>query len=187
MVANPPDSAASEFVIRHGMSRFYGIDSLTLIVRDTPATMDYQYGQTIYPLFVAWIPRQIWEDKPIVSFGKVFAEEYLGDFFAGTGVSGSPTLLGEAYLNWHVIGMLAVAFLSGVLVRTVYLWLVHENFGAPAIFVYSQIFLYLFTFWEASIAGLVAERLAGFTILLLVVLIAGRGYRSDRTAAGQAS
>ena len=51
--------AASELLVRHGMSRFYGIDSLTIIVRDTPDVMDYQLGQTVYPLFVAWVPRQL--------------------------------------------------------------------------------------------------------------------------------
>ena len=183
----PADDAAVEFVIRHGMSRFYGIDSLAIIIRDTPEAMDFQLGRTIYPLFVAWIPRQIWEDKPIISFGKIFAENYLGASFSGTGISGSPTLLGEAYLNWHVAGMLLVTFLAGAVVRTLYVWLIIENFSPLSVFVYSQIFLYLFTFWEASIAGLLAERLAGLVILLLVVLLVGRTVQVSRPVAGQAS
>jgi len=172
-----------EDLIRHAMSRFYGIDSLAIIIRDTPAVMDYQHGKTVLPLFVTWIPRQIWEDKPTISFGKVFAEEYLGEFFAGTGTSASPTLLGEAYLNWHLVGLLLIAFLSGVIIRLSYVWLIQLNFGAPAVFIYCQFFLYLFLFWEASIAGLLAERIASLMMLVALVLLVGKRSESVRRSA----
>lgn len=167
----------AEFVIRNLMARFYGIDSLTLLIRDTPKVMDYQLGGTIWPLFVSWIPRQFWEDKPIISFGKIFAEEYLGDFFYGTGTSASPTLLGELYLNWHILGILFGALLSGIAIRSVYTYFIRRQFGAPAVFIYSQIFLLLFTFWEASIAGMLAE--IGATLILLFALVFLVGKRRD--------
>lgn len=173
-----------QFFIEHGMSRFYGIDSLTLVVRDTPTVMDFQLGETIFPLFVAWIPRQLWEDKPTISFGKIFAETYMGDFFWGTGTSASPTLLGEAYLNWHIPGMLLVALFAGVIVRSVYLWLIRFNFGAPAVFIYSQFFLYLFMFWEVSIAGFLAERIASLSILMVIVFAFGRRVELDNKKNG---
>lgn len=168
----------SNALIEHGMSRFYGIDSMTLVIRDTPAVMDYQFGETILPLLIAWIPRQVWEEKPTISFGKVFAETYMGEFFAGTGTSASPTLLGEAYLNWHLPGVLLVAFLSGVIIRSTYVWLIKLNFGAPAVFIYSQFFLYLFTFWEASIAGFLAERIASLIMLVAIVFMVGERVKS---------
>lgn len=168
------DKLTLEILVRHAMSRFYGIDSLAIIIRDTPKVMEFQHGDTVLPLFVAWIPRQIWEDKPTISFGKVFAEKYLGEFFAGTDISASPTLLGEAYLNWHLPGLLLVSLLSGVFIRSAYVWLIQRNLGAPAVFVYSQFFLYFFMFWEASIAGLLAERIASLVILLAVVFLIGR-------------
>jgi hypothetical protein len=142
--------------------------------------MDYQLGGTIWPLFVAWIPRQLWEDKPIISFGKIFAEEYLGEFFSGTGTSASPTLLGELYLNWHIPGILVGALLSGIAIRFVYAYFIRRQFGAPAVFVYSQIFLSLFTFWEASIAGLLAGVISTLILLLALVFLVG-GRRSDPT------
>lgn len=170
----------SDALIEHGMSRFYGIDSLTLVIRDTPAVMDYQFGETILPLLVAWIPRQLWEEKPTISFGKLFAETYMGEFFAGTGTSASPTLLGEAYLNFHFPGVLLVTFLSGVIIRSIYVWLIKLNFGAPSVFIYSQFFLYLFMFWEVSIAGFIAERIASLIMLLAIVFVAGRHVESAR-------
>lgn len=179
----PKVDVGPKALIRHAMSRFYGIDSLAIIVRDTPDVMDFQYGKTIVPLFVAWVPRQIWEDKPTVSFGKVFAEKYLGKFFSGTGTSASPTLLGEAYLNWHLPGMLLVAWLSGIAIRLAYTWLIQRNCGGPAIFIYSQFFLYFVLFWEASIAGLLAERVASLIILIAVVFFMGRRSEVDHTPA----
>lgn len=166
-----------ESLARHAMSRFYGIDSLTVIVRDTPEVMEFQHGKTILPLVVAWIPRQIWEEKPTISFGKVFAEKYMGKLFSNTGISASPTTLGEAYLNWHLPGLILIGLFSGMIVRSAYLWLIQRNFGSPAVFIYSQIFLFLFMFWEASIAGMVAERTASFIILMLVVFTVGRRLR----------
>lgn len=165
--------SSAEPLIRHLMARFYGIDSLTILIRDTPHVMDYQLGGTIWPLFIAWIPRQIWEDKPIISFGKIFAEEYLGEFFSGTGTSASPTLLGELYLNWHIPGILLGALISGVIIRLVYTYLIRNQFGAPAVFIYSQIFLFLFSFWEASIAGLLAGVIASLVLLFTLVFLVG--------------
>ncbi|MHB8950010.1 MAG: oligosaccharide repeat unit polymerase [Rhodoferax sp.] len=178
------NKGGARFLIEHGMSRFYGIDSLTLVVRDTPMVMDYQLGETILPLFVAWIPRQLWEDKPTISFGKIFAETYMGDFFSGTGTSASPTLLGEAYLNWHIPGMLLVALFGGVIIRSFYVWLIQLNFGAPAVFIYSQFFLYLFMFWEVSIAGFLAERIASLSILMAIVFALGRCVEIDNKKNG---
>lgn len=167
-----------ELLVRHGMSRFYGIDSLAIIIRDTPSVMDYQYGDTISPLFVAWIPRQLWEGKPTISFGKEFAERYMPEFFEGTGTSASPTLLGEAYLNWHLPGALFAAFVSGIVISFIYSWLVVKSYGAPAIFIYSQIFIYCFSFWEASIAGLIVERVISLLMFLVIISLVGQRYQS---------
>jgi len=153
------------------MSRFYGIDSLTYIIRDTPDIMNYQYGGTVFPLAVAWIPRSMWEGKPIISFGKIFAETYYQEYFAGTGTSASPTVIGEAYINWHIPGMLVVSLLCGAIIRAVYIYLICRNFGAPSVFMYSQLLIFLFLFWESSIAGLIARLLSLFFLWALIIAV----------------
>ncbi len=165
---------SGEGVVRHIMSRFYGIDSLTLLIRDTPEVMDYQLGRTIAPLAIAWIPRQLWGDKPTVSFGKVFAETYMADYFSGTGTSASPTILGEAYLNFHIGGMLWIALVSGMVIRAFYEYCIRLHFGAPAVFIYSLVFLYLFTFWEVSIAGFIAQQTISLLVLVFIAVIMGQ-------------
>lgn len=164
----------SEMMVRSVMSRFYGIDSLTYIIRDTPGVMDYQLGATIAPLAVVWIPRQLWPEKPIISFGKVFAETYLRDFFHGTGTAASPTILGEAYINWHIGGMLWISLLCGVIIKTAYEYLIRLHFGAPAIFIYSVLFLSLFIFWESGIAAFIAEKSVLIIVLFVLVALMGQ-------------
>lgn len=168
-----PAIVKSTTISKSLMSRFYGIDSLTLIIRDTPGVMDYQFGATMAPVVVAWIPRRLWPEKPIISFGKVFAETYFRDHFSGTGTSASPTILGEAYINFHVAGMLWISLLCGLFIRTVYEYLIRLNFAPPAVFIYSCTFLFLFKFWESAIAGFITAKfgLYFFTSVILVILI----------------
>lgn len=161
-----------ELLIRSALSRFLGIDSLTYIIRDTPDIMDFQYGHTVLGAVVAWVPRQVWPDKP-VGFAQLFGETYLGHIFYGTGTAAAPTLLGEAYLNWHIGGMVVLALLCGVFVRCSYAYLIEQQFGQPAVFLYSCLFLHLFTFWERSIDGIVVATLTLLFQAVVVILLAG--------------
>jgi oligosaccharide repeat unit polymerase len=154
--------------LKNLMERFYGIDSLTIIIRDTPTIMDFQYGATITPLIYAWIPRFFWEDKPVISFGKIFAETYLSEFFANTGVSASVTIIGESYLNFHILGVVTILFMFGLISNRIYIWLKRSNFNNLQLFIYSQIFFYIVSFWEANIAGYFAERIS-FIFLQIVI------------------
>ncbi len=161
-------------MMRHVVSRFYGIDSLVYIIRDTPEVMDYQLGKTVAPLAVVWIPRAVWEDKPIISFGKTFADTYYQDYFLGTGTSASPTILGEAYINWHLPGMLIISLLCGIGIKMVYVYLIRLHLGAPSIFIYSQMLIFLFIFWESSIAGFIARVVSLLMLWVLIVVLLGR-------------
>ena len=155
-------------IVHHIMDRFHDMDSLIFIIRDTPETMDFQMGKTIAPLFVAWIPRVLWPDKPVISFAKIFGETYYAPWFAGTGTAPSPTIIGDAYINFHVGGMLWIALASGILLRTLYEYLIHRSFGPSGVFVYVAILPFLLLFWESDIAGLLSR--AGSSFLMAVTI-----------------
>lgn len=159
-------------LVRGAMSRFLGIDSLTYIIRDTPDVMDFQYGRTILGALLAWVPRQVWIDKP-VGFAQQFGETYLGHIFYGTGTAAAPTLLGEAYLNGHIGGMVVLALLCGIFVRSAYAYLIEQQFGQPAVFLYSFLFMHLFTFWERSIDGVVVAILTLLCEASVLILLMG--------------
>jgi oligosaccharide repeat unit polymerase len=157
----------------HLMARFYGLDALTLCVRDTPGVMDFQYGSTITPVLTAWIPRHFFPEKPVVTFGKIFAETYMGDHFAGTGTSASPTLLGDAYINFHLPGVLITSVMYGIVLRALYSWTIRLHFGPPAVFLYLGVLPMCITAWEGAIGATLVLAAVKLTLLLLIIRIGG--------------
>jgi hypothetical protein len=178
-VSQLPDTLQSstrfdmESLVRGTMSRFYGIDALTYSVRDTPGVMDFQLGRTVLPVTFVLVPRQVWPDKPTVSFGKVFAETYFVEFFHGTGIAAAPTSLGEGYINFHLPGMLFVALWCGFVLRTMYEYFIQMNRGAPTVTAYGTLFLYLFVFWEMDLIGLLVYSTGALALALLAVALIG--------------
>jgi len=173
-VGNFFSSADTELLIDQFMSRFHTFDSLVYAVRDTPKVMDFQYGQTILPLIIVWIPRQLWVDKPTVGFGKIFAESYYVDYFSGTGTSASVGIIGEGYINFHVFGVLLFPFIFGIFAKVIYIYFIQKNSGLPALAIYSTFILYILVFWEADVSGFLSARLFSLVCVFSFVWIMGR-------------
>jgi hypothetical protein len=132
--------------------RFMGFDPLVYAVRDTPAVMDYQYGRTMLSMLVGWIPQKLWPNKPIYAFGRAFPQIYFRQDENCSTVG--PTILGEAYINFHVFGIIFVSLISGILFRAVYLGLIKHNPGPSGVFVYATTLPYLAAFWEYHFAAI---------------------------------
>jgi oligosaccharide repeat unit polymerase len=128
------------------VGRFMGFDPLVYAIRDTPTVMDYQYGRTMLDMFVAWIPQKLWPNKRVYAFGRVFPQIYFGQDENCSTVG--PTILGEAYINFHVGGIILVSLISGILFRAVYVGLMERNHGPSGVFVYATILPHLAAFWE---------------------------------------
>jgi hypothetical protein len=128
------------------VGRFMGFDPLVYAIRDTPTVMDYQYGRTMVDMFVAWIPQKLWHNKPIYSFGRVFPQVYFGQDENCSTVG--PTILGEAYINFHMAGIIFVSLISGILFRAMYVGLIEHNHGPSGVFVYATALPYWAAFWE---------------------------------------
>jgi oligosaccharide repeat unit polymerase len=160
------------------MGRFHTFDSFVRIIKYTPGLLEFQYGATILPIFVVWIPRQLWADKPIVSFGKVFSEIYYSDLYASdSGVSASVGIIGEGYINFHILGALSVSFISGVLLRFFYQYLIKSNFGLPSIALYSSMFFLTSIFWESNLSGFISGR--AIVLLTIIPLIYFMGSKNN--------
>ena len=159
------------------VGRFMGFDPLVYAIRDTPTVMDYQYGRTMLDMFVAWIPQKLWPNKPIYAFGRVFPQVYFGQSENCSTIG--PTILGEAYINFHMIGIIFVSLFSGILFRTVYVGLVKYNHGPAGIFIYVTILPHLSAFWEYHFAAIpsVMITFAG-SLLASVALSAPNGRKN---------
>jgi len=106
--------------------RLDAIGVVSVIVRDTPSVSPFQNGRTIALIPVAYVPRVLWPDKPVITIGQWVTEAYvpgghLIDSSLGT------TWVGEFYLNW---GVTAVFF--GMLVLGTMLRFAHESLMRPA-------------------------------------------------------
>jgi hypothetical protein len=113
---NDSTGDAMRNVIYTSLSRTALLTQTANIIELTPSTVPYQYGQTYSYLFVAFIPRIVWPDKPSANDSNRFyqvaygltAEEDLefGSFGAGT--------LAEGYINFGWTGVVVLMFLLGI-------------------------------------------------------------------------
>jgi len=100
-------------VIDNLVDRFYGVDVVyAIFVSHVEQGKQYYFGESLLALIYGFIPRTLWEDKPIISFGKIVADEYLPHEFFGTGISAAPTIFGELFANFSFISFVLIPFLA---------------------------------------------------------------------------
>ena len=109
------------------LGRAYLADSFAAVLLYTPRVYPYQLGQRWLEVFYFWVPRSIWPDKPL-SVGLEFGHTYLSSFFDRQESFYSPTLLGDAFMNFGPIGIVFVFLTLGYVLRRWYRW----SFGPAA-------------------------------------------------------
>ena len=111
------DRPTWEAVVDPLLDRSYQFDAVTMIVNKTRSVDDYRLGSTFEDLLWFYVPRQLWPDKP-VSFGYSFGPE----FFPGASSTASyaPSMVGELYLDFGLIGVAGGFYLFGILLRACY-------------------------------------------------------------------
>jgi len=90
------------------------------IVAAIPKLIDYQFGQTIAPIFVAWIPRELWSNKPVINIDNTLGMVIYGASSYGAG--GVPSgLIAEMYLNFALPGVILGCFIVGYFLKIIQL------------------------------------------------------------------
>lgn len=84
------------------------------IIRAFPDLLPYQYGISYTSTATAPVPRNWWPAKPSLGLGPFVGENVYG--LTRTGVP--PGLIGEAYLNFGIFGLIMVPLVFGFLVRS---------------------------------------------------------------------
>ena len=99
------------------LTRSAGADMFFQGIDKTPSLYPFQYGRTLLRVFTSFVPRPFWPEKPW-SFGIDFNRDYLElpEFMAAV----SPSTIGELYINFHVMGIVAGFFLIGCFLRCLY-------------------------------------------------------------------
>jgi hypothetical protein len=86
-----------------------------MIVETFPDKIDYEYGKSLIPLVLGWVPRPLWPDKPypFSMFANIIKGETLEDRAASIAVG----LPGEGYGNFGLFGVLLWSLLMGLACR----------------------------------------------------------------------
>jgi hypothetical protein len=109
------------YSVRSFTRRLALVNSVAVVLRDVDRWVPYAKGDTIFvPALVYFIPRVIWPDKPIASFGRDF-----GRIFRVTNTLTQDTYIavtvpGELYWNFGLPGILFGMALLGFVMRFLY-------------------------------------------------------------------
>jgi len=88
------------------LERSHQFDSALLVVDRVKGFGNLIYGSSLSEIAYFYIPRAIWPDKPM-AFGYRFGEEFEPSVFRmGETGSETPSLIGELFLNFHVVGVM---------------------------------------------------------------------------------
>ena len=111
------------------------------VIENTPSKIPYQYGKTFISLLFYPFPRSVFPAKPL-SAGPLITR-YLFPNLKYSSVP--PTILGEFYLNFSYIGIIAGMFLLGILHKIMYSYFINNSKNTTNIYIYS--ILVPFFFW----------------------------------------
>lgn len=132
------------------ISRFYGAESLALILKNVPSSFPYKFGETFLELFIQPIPRFIWADKPL-SIGFQFTRAFTVQYY-GPHTSSALSLPGEFYLNFGLPGILIGFAIFGVLGRVIYEYLGQRR-GASYAILYALTLYAIVMLNEGNLSG----------------------------------
>lgn len=78
--------------------------------------IEYQYGSTLINIIYAPIPRSVWAEKPLIDESGIVGQLLMGSEYWGL----PPGPYGIAFLNFSFIGVIVFGFITGMVVRRLY-------------------------------------------------------------------
>ncbi len=100
-----------------------------------PERLDFQYGKTFFNLIFKPIPSRIWAEKP-QGAGTVATKALYPNVFAAKVVF-APSIIGELYLNFHVIGIILGMIIFGIFLKMLHTMLIRKSENKNFIILYA--------------------------------------------------
>lgn len=134
--------AAVRFVAG-GFNFANGGDVVGRIVAAVPDKIDIQFGKTYVDIVYYLLPSILVNEKPPT------APAVINDLFPESAYDSptiSPTMLGEAYINFAIVGVFIVPFLFGIFASAIYIYIIRnkDRGGAIVIGVLAILFIWGF-------------------------------------------
>jgi len=112
--------------------RFDAVGITSIILRDTPDRVPFQGGWSIGYVFIAYVPRVLWADKPVTTALGQFITDNYGP---GPHITShtAPSWVGEFYMNFGFPGIIVGCLTLGIIFRTVQSYLFHGRPTTPVV------------------------------------------------------
>ncbi len=141
---------------------------LSVLVRDTPSRVSYQYGKTLATLLIAPIPRFLWPGKPDNSVGLWITKNYSHGLESHT----APTQVGEFYINFGIVGVIGGMLMLGLILR-----FVHESLvSRPTVPTIMAVLIFMYFLCVKFESG-IAQQYANILFALGPLVVAHIGVR----------
>jgi hypothetical protein len=130
----------------------------------------FLYGKPLLNFFIAFPPRLLWKDKPTVHMdGNAFGHSIGVLSPEDTLTSVGPTIVGDWYMNFGVVGIVFGMLFMGFLWRIFYEYLIKgTKLSLSGVLIYSIVFIQIIKGIENEIASVYAG-LVKFLIILLII------------------
>jgi oligosaccharide repeat unit polymerase len=151
------------------LERSHQFDSALLILDRVKSFEHLAYGSWLNDIVYFYIPRAIWPNKPM-AFGYRFGEEFEPSIFhMGETGSETPSLIGELFLNFHIVGVMCGMYLFGRFLKGIYVFLRTGGLsplrtGAYALFVLNAVHV---------VEGPIAGHMSTFIVDILPIVCIG--------------
>jgi hypothetical protein len=133
-----------------------------------------EYGSSLREVLLSFSPpRFLWENKP--ESANVKSNEFghkIGILTSDDNVTGiGPTVIGDWYMNFGIIGIIAGMFLTGMIFRAIYNYFIIETgVSSAGILIYSVVWIQLIKGIEDWIAPIYVGLFRLLAILLIIHL-----------------
>lgn len=130
-----------EIYIHEAMRTFNPTESFTIIARDVPTVLSFQYGKTYSDIFILFIPRFFWPGKPLnIGANGIFSEEFFYEQYVVKDTVFTTTILGEGFINFGLVGIIISMVACGVFLRGVWIYYQKDPTSKLRIIMYSALF-----------------------------------------------
>lgn len=140
------------------------------IVDKVPDTYDYLFGRLyLQQITLAWIPRIIWPNKPVLSVNVFYTNIAQDPDFRGVSTI---TMLGDLYWNFGIAGIVMGMFLFGIFMRVVYAYREHYHENPTVMAFYALTLTIAINYLRSNLMGFFIAEIKILVPLLLFTLVA---------------
>lgn len=152
--------------VNNAYSRINHLHTASAVIAETPV-IGYRYGETYLPLLTKWVPRAIWNGKPMEDLGNRWAREYGFLSQHDDVTSFNLPWLPEMFMNFGWFGILGISFLVGLFSAAI--WSMFARTAAASQhFAAGLLLCSSFFFPESNLSIDIGNLIIGMVVILIV-------------------